>query len=435
MHKYGYSSPTDGNYYIDGKVFSVGEDFRTPARYKEYKDVGFDVLLLQANDPYLGEEWEKSQTKKNMDNASKGGIDKIIVYDKRIHDLSKTENGLIGEDFMDEEALTSFLENCVKDYSKHPSFYGVMLVDEPSYKCFDSIGQIERCLKRISPNIYIQCNLLPFYGDKKKLSPISIYSQREAYIDYIEQFISKTPHDVITMDSYPIRRENCRDFLINTHFSGYQIVSDMAKKHHRKKGFVLESTAMLVNMKDKFRKLNKGTIEYQYAAALCFGANEISYFTYWAKQRNKTDDEYFPDGTAFISRDGRKTEIYDAVAMIHEEYESIERLLEDYEYSSSCVINSPLKGDSLEEDVGIKVDTDAPLLATKLVNGASCLYCLMNLDDPDETMHIKDVAVHFGEDKAYTVKKKNGTVGEGAREECVISLKNGEVAFIEVKNV
>ncbi len=434
MHKYGYSSPTDGNYYVDGKVFSVGEDFRTPLRYKEYKDVGLDVLLLQANDPYLGEEWENSQTKKNMDNAAKGGIEKIIVFDKRIHDLSKTEDGLIGKDFDDEEALTSFLKNCVKDYSKHSSFYGVMLVDEPSYKCFDSIGQIERCLKRICPNIYIQCNLLPFYGDKKKLSPVSEYSQREAYIDYIEQFVSKTPHDVITMDSYPIRRENCRDFLINTHFSGYQIVSDIAQKHHRKKGFVLQSTAMLVDMKDKFRKLNKGTIEYQYAAALCFGADEISYFTYWAKQCNKTNDEYFPDGTAFISRDGNKTEIYDAVSSLHKEYESIERLLEDYEYSSSCVMNSPLKGDSLEEEIGIEIDTDAPLLVTKLINGSSRLYGLLNLDDPDATPSTREVVVRFRDSEAYSIKKKNIT-SNGNGERCVVSLKNGEVTFIEVRGL
>ncbi len=437
MHKYAYSSPTDGTYFIDDKVFSIGEDFRTSARYAEYKNVGLDTLLLQGNDPYLGEDWETSQTKKNMDEAAKAGLSRIVVFDKRIHDLSAASNGLIGsgKPFKDEESLASYLKECLKDYSKHPSFVGVMLVDEPSYECFDSIGQVERCLKKLIPDVYIQCNLLPVYGDAKRLSPKDGISKSEAYRDYLEAFCLKTPHEVLTMDSYPIRREICGDFIINNHFTSYQMIADVAKKYGRKSAFVLQSTAMLVDGKDKFRPINGRTLEYQYGAALCFVPSEISYFTYWAKQKNLSKGESFPNGTSFVSREGKRTPLYEAAKAMHSSYEEIETILEPYSYCSSKVINSPLKGDCLDEEVDIGVTTSAPLLITKLVNGSSNVYCLMNLNDPDELDITEEALIRLPQ-PAMTIRllSRNGEETLLNAQTLKVSLTSGRPLFLEIKN-
>ena len=130
IHKYGYSSPTDGTYEIDGKTFSVEQDFRTEEKYREYKEAGFDTLLLQGNDPYLCEPFEISQTKKNMDMAWNVGIERVIVFDKRINDLSHAEDGLVGKGklFATNEELQNILQEYIKDYVKHPAFLGVSLL-------------------------------------------------------------------------------------------------------------------------------------------------------------------------------------------------------------------------------------------------------------------------------------------------------------------
>ena len=92
---YGYNSPWDGRYFYDGVEYFLGEDFRSVKRYKEYKNVGFNILLLQHRNSYNGEDFETSACKKCMDTAYKAGIFKVIVSDNRLKDLCE-EKELVG---------------------------------------------------------------------------------------------------------------------------------------------------------------------------------------------------------------------------------------------------------------------------------------------------------------------------------------------------
>ena len=47
---YGYNAPTWGRYYHDGQTYFLGEDFRSVKRYKEYKNIGFNMCLLHWGD-------------------------------------------------------------------------------------------------------------------------------------------------------------------------------------------------------------------------------------------------------------------------------------------------------------------------------------------------------------------------------------------------
>jgi hypothetical protein len=130
---YGYSPPTDGTYRVDGEIKTTGEDYRTVERYREYKDAGFNILLMQHTSRYEGEDWETSSAKMVMDRAIEAGLNKAIINDKRIWDLCREEDGIIGEGkpFIDETALDTFLSECISVYKTHPAFYGIQLLDEP----------------------------------------------------------------------------------------------------------------------------------------------------------------------------------------------------------------------------------------------------------------------------------------------------------------
>ena len=93
---YGYSPPPQGEWWLDDTVFTT-EDFRTVEKYKEYKDCGFNVLFLQHSALYKGEGWENSETKMAFDNALAAGIEKIILVDDRIFQLSLIPEGIIGD--------------------------------------------------------------------------------------------------------------------------------------------------------------------------------------------------------------------------------------------------------------------------------------------------------------------------------------------------
>ena len=44
---YGYTGPTDGTWFRDDEQYNTGEDYRTEERYREYKEAGFNTLLIQ----------------------------------------------------------------------------------------------------------------------------------------------------------------------------------------------------------------------------------------------------------------------------------------------------------------------------------------------------------------------------------------------------
>ena len=54
---FGYASPTNGNYYVDGTTIYTGENYQTVERYKEYKEAGLNTMMLQYEDrfPLSGE--------------------------------------------------------------------------------------------------------------------------------------------------------------------------------------------------------------------------------------------------------------------------------------------------------------------------------------------------------------------------------------------
>ena len=183
---YGYNSPTSGLYYADDEIYTLGEDFRNVKRYKEYKNVGFNILLLQHENSYSGEDWDKSACKKCMENGFKAGLDRIIVSDTRLKDLCEVPV-LIGENgrFTNEEEFLSYLKGCISPYMNHQGFYGVQLFDEPKYSYLDNYAKVYIGLKKIKPSIKIQANLLNMCAPKLLAeNPTDVNSDYEKYLQF-----------------------------------------------------------------------------------------------------------------------------------------------------------------------------------------------------------------------------------------------------------
>ena len=207
MSFYCYNPPNDGTWYIDktqnpAVKGTAGEDFRTVERYKEYKDCGFDILMMQSSGRYNGEVWETSDTKMVMDRAYQAGLEKIIVTDGRLQRLSEgcvsvneqgvpdptsttyvylsdknrdsvkqlidlVGEGLVGEHspFKTEEQLDEYVKACMTPYMNYQGFYGVQLKDEPNYKHVTFYGDTYQAIKRVCPTSFVQYNLNQVYTD------------------------------------------------------------------------------------------------------------------------------------------------------------------------------------------------------------------------------------------------------------------------------
>ena len=332
---YGYSPPPDGKYRIDGVEYDVGEDFRTVERYKEYAEAGMNILFVQSTARYNGEEFSESVLKRVMDNAAEAGINKIIVLDDRLMSLSRTDGGIVGDDkrFANEKEIDAYISFCMKPYMDHPSFYGVQLCDEPSYKKFITISEIFASVKRVYPKAFVQCNLLPLGGINVAENAYpdggDIYDRYERYLSY---YADITKSDYIMYDSYPIAEQFCDNNISRMHLKGLQIANRVCQKKGVKLYLVMQSFAMQIDGAYYTKMPNDAQMNWQANVALAFGVKQFAYFTYWAKADNRNDGEYFYDGTAMMTRAGRRTPLYDRVKRINAYMQKLAPVILEFDY-------------------------------------------------------------------------------------------------------
>ncbi len=348
---YGYSPPTDGTYTFDGEPRTTGEDYRTVERYKEYQECGFNILLMQFGGLYNGEEWEGSQAKMVMDRAHEAGLKRAIIVDRRIYHLCKVDGGVIGEgkQFANEKELDEFIADCIKPYKDHPAFYGVQLLDEPYGGQLVSVGQTYRSLKRVNPDAFVQCNLLPLCG-VAGCNGFFPYEGDwvENWVTYLEIFLNETGADYVMYDSYPICEQWWDSHISRTYILGLQAAAKLCKERGVELHIVAQTFGM-TNCGYYYNIMpNEAQLRWQMNLLLGFGVKEFSYFTYWTKQTNDTKGELFHDGQAMMTRDGKRTETWYQIQQIHKEMQKFAPVILNFDYvSDRYFIKTPFKSHPL----------------------------------------------------------------------------------------
>ncbi len=448
---YGYNSPTDGVYEIDGVKYYTGEDFRNVKRYKQYKDVGFNILLLQHCNSYNGEKFEGSALEKCMTQAVKAGIDKIIVSDMRLKSITE-EKILLGENgrFKSEEELLDYLDYCTKPYRDKKGFFGVQLYDEPHGKMLENYGIIIKGMKKLFPDMYLQCNLLPLAG--KEWLADECNDSFEAYEKYLNKYLDCSDNDNITFDEYPFRRHyKIGGYTLRT----YQTVSKICRDRKKEMRAVLQSFSFINNNNLIHRPITEPDMYWQTNMAMGFGVREFSFFTYMPKAmmtlRKEGEKSYCTesfDCANFTARDGTPTKLYYYTKRIIKEMQAFAPVILKYDYQDCYFTLEKSKNyaDFTQTEFA-EVTNDSPLntsvsygvgLITKLTNANSTLYMIENLGnikdefegkkparfsiDLNSERQAKDIKFYYrGKEKKITAK--NGKIN--------LALKCGDAIFIE----
>lgn len=391
---YAYVGPSPGTYTdSEGKTI-VSEDFRTIERYQEYKDCGFDTLLLLGNDKYVGEEFETSDLKKNLDMALKVGL-KVLVFDQRIHDYSCKSESNIGEgkEFADMDEFKQAIYDCMKPYMDHPAFWGLSLKDEPWLEHFDAMAEVVQALKIIDKNIFPHTITFPYLeGTTPRL-----YTGRadgnpdaEAYTHYVDEFLRKANPSYIAYDNYPFYE----DFLLSTYYENLQIVTDEAKKYGVDAWLAIQSAAWSI-----VRAVQEEDLRYQCNSALAFGIKNIQYYTYWQ----------FPDGShsqGIIAHDGTKM-IYDETQRVNMETQKMAKVILNFDYEKAQFVYDrehaempPLFQNLRSEEldfVNVISVTEATMISQMKDAQRECMgYMVVNATDPIKRQTSK-VAIRIGD--------------------------------------
>lgn len=409
---YGYNTPTSGKYYCDGQAYTLGEDYRTPKRYREYLNVGFNIVLLQHENEYKGEKWESSGCKKSIDAAYKAGANRVIVSDKRIKDLC-IEPILVGEGgrFKTEEELLAFIEDCVKNYRNHPAFYGLQLYDEPAFKYLKEYAHVYKAVKKVLPDVQLQCNLLNMIlHDTIAPDPNNKKTMEEDYADYLRYFQEQSGIDYLMTDEYAFRRgTEISLWTIPT----YQVLAKVCKERGVEMRLVMQSfsqEACVVNKKKPdeveggiaWRRITERDMYWQMNLAMGFGCKEFSFFTYFTKIMKAFNGRRAGcdgiDGAAMVNHDGTRTKLYYAAKKIIKEMKDFESVILNYEFDDAYFFFPDGKK---KENYGwteiaetpdvnkipVKVSTAKnPVIVTELKNGKNSLYMVQNIGNSTEEL-------------------------------------------------
>ncbi len=432
---YAYRGPTDGNRTENGMTISAGEDFRTVDRYKEYKDAGMTINFPQSSGVFTGEAWETSKAKMVMDRGLEAGLTKTILTDSRLVTLSKTEGSLIGEGkrFATEAELDETIREYMAPYRTHETFYGVVLADEPHPKHFQAYGEVYRSIRRVCPEAFIQCNLLPmikstnaaWYPDLTAEEAAGLTTNDQIrvakYRKYFELFLDATGADYIMYDQYPLNET----FIYEVYVQGLQTAAQLCKERGIKLYNVTQTMRMVQNLDSanptKQRYMTANDAYWLNNMLVGFGVKEIAYFTYFTNP-TCSQSSWFYDNGSFINNDGKKTSLYTIMQKIMREEQKLAPTILHYEYQTSnfyknannCLystahIDQALKGEEFKKVEGVTLDREIAL-ATELYDDEKNLYMYMfqNVVDPLNKSAYQEITVDFTDDCTHAVLFEKG---------------------------
>lgn len=441
---YGYAPPFDARFSKDEKGCLIGEDFRNTERYKEYKEAGFNTLLAQMTALYSGEEWESSQTKKVMDLACSVGIEKVVLLDKTIMELSRVKGGLIGagKEFNSESELDERVAQTMKDYKNHKAFYGVQIVDEPSFEQFESIGQIYRSIKRVCPTAFVQCNLFP-------LAPYRMINAKfpqgrdifDRFEKYVEGFLDATGADYFMYDCYPFES---KPVFMPMFLRGLQISANIAKKRYCEFHFVAQAFSMKLCGKNYHLKPTTTDMIWQINLLLAHGVNDFGYYTYWSKCVYDENCEWYPDDSGMLTVKGEKTATYYDVKSSNEKIGRLAPVLSHFAFNKTTFALASFRAYPSYENYiysednprlkVFKTDKEQAII-NEFINGdGEYLYALVNATPSGYTYpdgEAQNSTVVFKEDYDYADVYINGWQTVEIKDNTLsVSLKIGEAAYI-----
>ena len=417
LNMFAYVGPTNGKYtLINGTQMQV-EDFRTAERYQEYKDCGFDTLLLLGNDGYnaMGT-YEQSDLKMNLDLCEEVGLN-CIVFDTRLHDLSIRTKSLIGTEngqFADLEALAEHIKGLMADYYNHPAFYGVSIKDEPFAQYLKAIGDFYQAFKIINKErveaglceLYINTVMLPYTSGSEHYSEDKTLGSKKAYREYIQKFLTYTDATAFDYDAYPFKYMTTNDcannpeesYIETQYFANLQIVCEEATALGKDFYLTMQSHASTsgATMSAHKRQMELEDFRWQLNAAFAFGVKDLRYYTYWTFPNHATGDS---QDFAIMSDTGEK-QYYDMVQITNFEAQKQAKVVLNFDYVQTKLYIPEERKEQLQHFTGVKeaesisgvtIESNYGVLLNEMFDKENNRkgYYVMNAEDPAENVTAK----------------------------------------------
>ncbi len=200
--------------------------------------------------------------------------------------------------------LESDTENTVKQLRDHPQNIGYFLRDEPTCAGFPDLAAFAERIRRADDTKLLYLNLLPH------VPPVHL--QAESYTDYVARFIKEVKLGMVSFDHYPVVFNGVKP-------NYYANLEDIASE--AKKAGVPFWAFSLATAHNDYPVANRAAMRMQIFSNLAYGAQGIQYFTYTTPMGTIWNFHNAP-----IDEKGQRTEVYDRIAEINHEVQSLSKV-------------------------------------------------------------------------------------------------------------
>ncbi len=282
--------------------------------------------------------------------------------------------------------LVAFYTPYVLRYALHPAFGGLLLRDEPSALYMNLVGQTYKAVRQIYENIedgfytYMDMNdntqtiqranlpkgsyehfkaaekqaivnLLPFYANSTG-SFLGGYDgvsgtdakAYEMYKGYIDRWLYCSGADYVQADIYSLYQTG----IYRYHVVNLQMMAEAAQPYDAKIAIVnsawrrhsreIKALEILGNNFSGERIHEYADLEWMNNLTMMYGASNFGYYTY--NTLSDSEAQIVEDGASMVTRDGKKTTIYDYVREINAKAQVLAPVILNFDYVQSKFINT-----------------------------------------------------------------------------------------------
>ncbi|GAB3940785.1 hypothetical protein GCM10029976_059010 [Kribbella albertanoniae] len=244
---------------------SMQDRFNLLERFQEMKDSGFNWTFVGASDA----DAEVAKNHTTLGFTDQVGLKAVVVN-------------------WPEKALE--LRN---EYTRHPSFAGFRLTDEPHPDELPRFAAGSAALRAAAPNLLLNINLFPD-------------GVPGGWRNYIHQFASTVKPQMLSYDRYPLLADGSNS-------AGY--CAEWQEFRAAGLGAGVPTWIYILSVKHiHYRTPTAADLAWQVNLSLAYGCKGIQYFCYWSPEPPGTPSNY---GPALIDYEGNRSPLYDAAKALH----------------------------------------------------------------------------------------------------------------------
>jgi hypothetical protein len=272
---------------------SPPDAFITPEQYARIAQAGFTVVS-----PPCGGTGSVARNKKILDLAAGAGLSAIIADDRMPLKITGEPNA------------AARIKAIVSDYKKHPALLGYFITDEPGAAAFGGLAEVVAELRRLDPARLAYINLFPNYASTELTAHPSQLGT-DTYDAYLAAYMSTVKPQMLSWDHYHLMLNGDRAGFFANLASGAKAASSAMPS--------VPFWQILLSVKHGgYRALNENELRYQAMQTLAYGAQGLSWFTYWLP-----DDSSFHWSDSIMNADGTPGPLYEPVKHVNAEVHAI----------------------------------------------------------------------------------------------------------------